>query len=102
MAAPTYLGIPRHLLQWQPAIDTERCISCGACRDFCPNDVYALDEAAGKMTVAHPLHCVVLCDKCAAACPQEAISFPDKVRFKKIVRELLKRPPRCTCSGGGA
>jgi NAD-dependent dihydropyrimidine dehydrogenase PreA subunit len=102
MAANTYLGIPRRLLQWQPTIDTERCIGCGDCRDFCPNDVYALDEATNKMTVAQPLRCVVLCDKCATTCPQEAISFPDKAQFKEVVKELLKRLPRCACSGGGA
>jgi NAD-dependent dihydropyrimidine dehydrogenase PreA subunit len=102
MAANTYLGIPRHLLQWQPAIDAERCIGCGDCGDFCANDVYVLNETTNKIEVAHPLHCVVLCDKCAAVCPQEAISFPDKTQFKQFVKGLLQRLPRCACSGGGA
>jgi NAD-dependent dihydropyrimidine dehydrogenase PreA subunit len=98
MTAKTYLGIPRHLLEWHPIIDADRCIGCGDCLDFCANDVYVLNEATNKMEVAHPLDCVVLCDKCATVCSQEAIRFPDKEHFKQIVRDLRQRLPRCACS----
>jgi ferredoxin len=40
--------------------------------------------------VANPDNCVVLCDKCAGFCPQEAISFPDKEATKRLVGKLLQ------------
>jgi len=91
MTARTYLGIPRDLIPWRPTIDPERCIGCGDCRDFCASNVYVLNEAENKMEVAHPSNCVVLCDKCAGFCPQEAITFPDQTEFKKLLQKLLQQ-----------
>lgn len=96
MAAPTYLGISRDLIPWLPTIDPDRCVGCGECLSICANNVYVLDEADGRMTVANPTNCVVMCDTCAGFCPQEAISFPDKDEFKEVLgnlmREARKRP----------
>ncbi|MGC8854933.1 MAG: 4Fe-4S dicluster domain-containing protein [Halothiobacillaceae bacterium] len=89
MAGRPYLGIPREMIPWRPQIDRERCIGCGECLNACPNGVFALNEDEMKMEVVSPENCVVLCDKCAALCPTEAITFPDKGETKKLVVRLL-------------
>ncbi len=104
MKARTYLGIPRELIPWGPKIDPDRCAGCGECLSTCPNNVFVLDEAQNKMTVANPTNCVVMCDKCAGFCPEEAIEFPDKDEFKKVLQRLLgelqKRSPEETRTVG--
>ncbi len=91
MSPRTYMGIPRDLIPWSPIIDPDRCIGCGECLNTCPNNVFVLNEAENKMEVANPQNCVVLCDKCAGFCPQEAITFPDKEQFKKVLKDLLEK-----------
>lgn len=90
MATRTYMGIPRELIPWAPKIDSEHCIGCGECLNTCLNNVFVLNEAENKMTVANPTNCVVLCDKCAGFCPEEAITFPNKDEFKKLLQRLLR------------
>lgn len=93
MAGSTFMGLPREAIPWAPSIDPERCIGCGDCLDVCPNGVYALNEQTNLMDVVRPDQCVVLCDKCAAFCPQEAIRFPDKETTKAHLRDLLRSLP---------
>lgn len=90
MKARAYLGIPRDLIPWSPKIDSDRCIGCGECLNTCPNNVFVLNETENKMTVANPTNCVVLCDKCAGFCSEEAIEFPNKDEFKKLLQRLLE------------
>jgi NAD-dependent dihydropyrimidine dehydrogenase PreA subunit len=90
MSGRSYLGIPRALIPWYPSVDADKCIGCGECLDACPNGVFVLDDAAGKMVVAVPDNCVVLCDKCAALCSTDAIAFPDKTATKQLLRRLLE------------
>jgi NAD-dependent dihydropyrimidine dehydrogenase PreA subunit len=52
--------------------------------------VFVLNETTNKVEVANPDNCVVLCDKCAGFCPQEAILFPDKEATKRLVGKLLQ------------
>jgi len=85
-----YMGIPREKISWSPSIDQDKCVGCGKCLEVCSNEVYLLDEAAGKMKVPNPNNCVVLCDKCAPFCEQEAISFPDKQETKKTIGQMLQ------------
>jgi NAD-dependent dihydropyrimidine dehydrogenase PreA subunit len=49
-----------------------------------------MNEQTGKVEVANPDNCVVLCDKCVSFCPQEAISFPDKEATKRLLGKLLE------------
>lgn len=106
MGGRTYLGIPREKIPWAPTIDPEACIGCGDCLAMCPNGVFKLDEDEGKMTVAVPDNCVVLCDKCGPSCPTEAISFPDKEETKKLLQRLLRErselAPASQAHGGAA
>ncbi len=90
MGGRDYMGIARGKIPWNPTVDEEKCIGCGDCLEVCPNGVYLLDEAAGKMKVANPNNCVVLCDKCAPFCKQEAISFPDKQETKRLVSRFVR------------
>jgi NAD-dependent dihydropyrimidine dehydrogenase PreA subunit len=84
----TYLGIPREQIPWAPRIDAEACIGCSECLNFCPNGVYVLNETEGKVEVANPQSCVVLCDKCGPTCPNDAISFPDREQTKRLLKDL--------------
>lgn len=95
MASLSYLGIPREAIAWAPSIDAETCIGCGECLSECPNGVFGADEAEGKVRVAAPDSCVVLCDKCAAFCAVGAITFPDKEKTKALIQKLVReRHPR--------
>lgn len=59
---------------WYPAIDDERCTTCGQCADFCLFGVY--EKADGKVTVVNPEGCKNSCPACARICPHTAIVFP--------------------------
>lgn len=89
MSGRAYMGIPRERLPWCPEIDLDKCIGCGMCLETCPNNVFVLDEEASKVAVSNPDNCVVLCDKCATFCEQEAISFPDKEEMKQLISRIL-------------
>lgn len=90
MAEKKYLGIPRKQIPWEPVIDPEKCIGCAICLDICPNGVFKMNDQTNQAEVFDPENCVVLCDKCAGFCDQNAISFPNKTSTKVLVSELLK------------
>ncbi len=90
MAGHSYMGIPREKIPWCPRVDAVECTGCGECIQTCPNNVFALDKQAGRVEVANPDNCVVLCDKCAPFCPQEAIAFPDKTATKRLLSKLMQ------------
>ena len=39
----------------------------------------------------NPANCVVLCDKCAGFCSEEAIGFPKKEELKELLQKLLEQ-----------
>lgn len=78
------LAVPREDIDWNPTVDADACIGCGACYDFCPHSVYELREE--KATVAAPTECVVLCSNCVPLCPVSAISFPNKEDYVRYLR----------------
>ncbi|MCL4845126.1 MAG: ferredoxin family protein [Acidobacteria bacterium] len=90
MAGRAYLGIPRSMIPWAPRIDEDACIGCGECLETCANGVFVLDEVEEKMRVAAPDNCVVLCDKCAALCATDAITFPDKGETRALLQRLVR------------
>jgi NAD-dependent dihydropyrimidine dehydrogenase PreA subunit len=89
MSAAAYMGIPREDIPWFPTIDAEKCTNCGACLDFCANDVFALGETSTR--VANPLNCVVGCSSCTRICPADAVSFPDQKEFVETLRRLREQ-----------
>jgi len=89
-----YMGIPREEIAWNPTIDEGKCVGCGQCLEVCPNGVFEMDAAAGKMKVVKPNNCVVLCDKCKAFCDQDALSFPDKESAKQFVAQRMQASAR--------
>ncbi len=77
-------GYPREKVEWFPAINEDKCVSCGMCMN-CGKNVY--DWVDGKPKVARPYNCVVGCTSCANLCLGRAISFQDI----ESVRELYKK-----------
>jgi len=77
-----WYGIPRDEIDWRPTIDTEKCIACLTCVNFCKQGVFA--EADGKPKVVNPQNCVVGCRGCETVCPMGAISHPTDEYLKEL------------------
>lgn len=73
--------------QLEPAIDENKCVGCGMCVTSCGRNVFGFDPERKKSVVANPLHCMVGCTSCQVWCIYEAISFPDPVYVRKLIRE---------------
>ncbi len=80
-------GIPREKIDWNPTVDTDKCVGCGMCAVGCGRNVYDFDFEENKPTVARPKNCMVGCTTCQVTCIQDAISFPDKEYVRDIIRE---------------
>ncbi len=50
------------------------CTGCGLCEKICPADLFRLDTAKKKMTIAYHGDCCN-CLQCKYICPVDAISF---------------------------
>jgi len=89
MVNRSYMGIPREEIPWYPTIDPDLCSNCGACMDFCSNNVFAQGELHTE--VVNPYNCVVGCSACQKECETGAISFPSKEELIKIINELREK-----------
>ena len=81
----TWHGIPREQIPWFPTVDAEACIGCQLCFVTCGRGVYEMDGRVAK--VAKGLACMVGCSTCAAVCPTQAISFPERDLVWRVERE---------------
>jgi len=62
------------------SIDTECCIGCGACAQYCPGHVIAMDEE-DRPYEKYPDDCWY-CGVCQAECPVDCI----RILFPYLVR----------------
>lgn len=95
MSGETWHGIPRDEIPWYPTIDSEKCVSCGKCVDYCTLGTFAFEEKNGekKPIVKNPYNCVVLCTGCDSVCPSGAISHPSKKGTREAIKNLRKIHP---------
>ncbi len=70
---------PRAEIDWNPTINYSKCNGCQICVEFCPKNVYEIEE--GVPVVKRPTACVLLCSKCMRKCPNTAIQFPKKADY---------------------
>ena len=75
-------------IPWFPVIDSDRCINCKKCVDFCMFGVYTVES--DRVRVVHPESCKTDCPACARICPQNAIIFP-KSEDEKVNGSLLEQ-----------
>jgi 2-oxoglutarate ferredoxin oxidoreductase subunit delta len=62
------------------------CKRCGMCKEFCPKDVFALDED-GYPYPKNIAHCVG-CELCVIQCPDYAV-VDDKRTKEKLKEEFI-------------
>lgn len=68
-----------------PAVDRDKCISCGACADVCPASAITYDEE-DKPRV--DLGQCIYCAECAQICPTEAITM--SIEYELAVYDRAK------------
>ena len=73
-------------------ISTDLCSCCGMCVNFCPVDVFRMDNSSGKKTVQieNPSDCWA-CDTCVGQCPSNAIRIIESTE-EAAEREKRFRP----------
>ncbi|GAH31752.1 unnamed protein product [marine sediment metagenome] len=67
------------------AVDTEKCIQCGACERACPMDIKILEytDKGSRVTSAECIQCM----ECITVCPTSAINI--SYRFDIGFKEYL-------------
>lgn len=60
-------------VDWYPMIDRELCTNCLVCFEFCPHEVYTLEDEAPL--VVKPENCIFRCHGCENQCPSGAIRY---------------------------
>lgn len=91
MSETTFMGVPREKIDWSPRIDYTKCNDCMECVEFCPHNVYEVDETAEhKLMVKNPHNCVVFCRACGKACGVDAIDFPNKNETTAYIKQIRK------------
>lgn len=91
MSETTFMGVPRVKIDWSPRIDYSKCNDCMECVEFCPHNVFLVDEnAKPKLVVKNPHNCVVFCRACGKTCGLDAIDFPDKNETTAYIKKIRK------------
>jgi adenylylsulfate reductase subunit B len=72
-----------------PVIDREKCTGCGACAEYCAEDVFFGSEKGTIPQVTYPEFCAH-CSCCVYACPEDAIWL----RIPLPMQLLYKDPER--------
>jgi formate dehydrogenase iron-sulfur subunit len=75
-------------------VNRERCIGCGACREYCPFTVPVIDTEAGKST-----KCTFCFDRlaegiqpaCAKACPTQCLTFGERPQILEMAQKAKQR-----------
>jgi NAD-dependent dihydropyrimidine dehydrogenase PreA subunit len=57
-----------------PVIDSEKCTACGACAEYCAEDVFFGSEPGSTPQVSYPEFCAH-CSCCVYVCPEKAIGL---------------------------
>lgn len=83
--APSWHGIPREQIPWNPTVDMDTCLGCTLCFVTCGRGVYEWGD--NRPVVAHPASCMVGCSTCGTICPVQAISFPNRDLVWNLERE---------------
>ncbi len=60
-------------VDWYPIINRNVCTNCLICFEFCPNQVYVLEDESPL--VVKPEYCVFGCHGCKNQCPNGAITY---------------------------
>ncbi len=94
---------------WFPMIISEKCDGCAKtghprCVEFCPNDVFELQE--GKAVAVNPANCgknvsASHCSACAPLCHSRAIVFPSKTEIHSEMKDDNKLIRKTTCKACG-
>ena len=69
------------------SIKEEACRGCQMCRDVCPTEVIAFDEATMKARVENPADCIA-CLSCAYICPSQTIKHDNYHEVRNFYRDL--------------
>ncbi len=74
-------------------VDTERCTGCGMCVNFCPVDVFQVQQNGSAALVAEPVRSSECwaCDTCVGQCPVNAITIIES-REEAALRQEAVRP----------
>ena len=81
------------------ALDPEKCVGCGLCREVCPHAVFSIE--AGKAAIAERGRCME-CGACARNCPAGALAVKAGVGCAAAVIGGLFNggEPTCGCGCG--
>jgi len=91
MSESTFMGVPREKIDWSPRIDYGKCNYCMDCVEFCPHNVFEVNDAAErKLIVKNPNNCVVFCRACSKTCGPDAIDFPSKSETTAHIKKIRK------------
>ena len=91
MSESTFMGVPRGKIDWSPKIDYSKCNYCMECVEFCPHNVFEVNEdAERKLIVKNPNNCVVFCRACGKTCGLDAIDFPNKNETIAHIKAIRK------------